>query len=90
MCFFFDHAFNSFHFHPHLSADGVDPDIGEEGKELIIIKASYGPGGWTDATDAVQAAVADGKFNADGGVHTVLGDPAPGVGKHFICLYRIA
>ena len=73
-----------------LSGDGEDPDLGEAGKELKIVKASYGSGAWNDVTGGVVGAIADGKFNAPGGVHTVLGDPAPGVGKHFVCVYSIA
>jgi len=69
--------------------DGVDVDLGEEGKTFKVHGASYGTEPWTDATEAAQGVVADGKFTVGGGVHAVLGDPAPGVPKTFVMFYSV-
>eukprot|EP00614_Pseudopedinella_elastica_P000874 CAMPEP_0172599442 /NCGR_PEP_ID=MMETSP1068-20121228/19534_1 /TAXON_ID=35684 /ORGANISM="Pseudopedinella elastica, Strain CCMP716" /LENGTH=111 /DNA_ID=CAMNT_0013399693 /DNA_START=101 /DNA_END=436 /DNA_ORIENTATION=+ len=69
--------------------DGIDVDIGEEGKTLKIHGASYGDAGWSDVADGVNGAIANGKFTVAGGVHSVLGDPAPGVPKTFVVFYSV-
>lgn len=70
--------------------DGVDVSLGEAGKTLKIYSASYAAAGFNDVSAAVVAKTKNGVFAAKGGVHKKLGDPAPGVPKHFVVTYSIS
>ncbi len=50
--------------------------------------ATYGPqGNPTDVTDKVNDLISQGRTHIEGGIHTVVGDPAPGVAKQFKVFY---
>ena len=53
-------------------------------KRKQILRATYGP---ADFTQRVQQLVAQGQLKIKGGMHTVLGDPAPGQPKTFCIWY---
>ncbi|KAH3760697.1 hypothetical protein Pelo_7475 [Pelomyxa schiedti] len=58
------------------------------GYSLQIARATYGGHNpQRDVTDKVSALVSSGAINVDGGIHTQIGDPEPGVGKRLEILY---
>ncbi len=63
-----------------------------DGQQVIfqarVQRATYGPAGTNqDVTSAVQALQNQGKNQIDGGIHTAIGDPNPGVPKVFKVWY---
>jgi len=54
-----------------------------------VVHATYGPAGAPphDVTAAVQGLQAQGRNHIVGGIHTAIGDPFPGVPKHFAVWY---
>jgi hypothetical protein len=54
----------------------------------VVVRASYGPVGMVqDCTAAIQALQAQGRWQINGGIHTAIGDPNPGVPKIFQVWY---
>jgi hypothetical protein len=53
-----------------------------------IVRATYGPeGSSNDVTQQVRNLISQGQTQVHGGIHTALGDPAPGAPKKFNIFY---
>ena len=55
-----------------------------------VIKAYYSPPGqWNDVTQQIKNLQQQGRNVIQGGIHTAIGDPAPGTPKKFrVCLWE--
>jgi len=56
-----------------------------------VVRATYGPlanpATFTDYTTKVQELIGAGKTTINGGIHTAIGDPYPGIAKVFKVWY---
>jgi hypothetical protein len=71
-------------------ADLSYPSVHIEALSLEICSATYGSSGTPadrDYTQEVRALVCGDVLHIEGNVHTVLGDPQPGVSKVFVVVY---